>query len=91
MTIQSTISDSAFYDLEEHDAVCNPKIDSLVATHTNDVNERKMTDTDTTNGNYPHNLLINRFIPEIIPGAIRTIDQTITEYEKVIGETLDAC
>ena len=51
LTIQSTISNSAYYDSEEHDAVSNPKINSLVDTHTSDTNKRKITDTDTTNGN----------------------------------------
>ena len=32
--------------------------------------KRKVTDTDTTNGNPPQNLLINRLIPEIIPFVI---------------------
>ena len=79
MTIQSTIRDSACYSLEEHDAVSDPKSDSLVSTHTSDGNERKITDTDTTNRNYPHKLILNRLIPNIIPGAICPIDQTITE------------
>ena len=63
-TIQSTISDSAHFNSEELvdpvsnskelvDAVSDPKIDSLVATHTSDRN----TATTTTNGNSPHKLL----------------------------------
>ena len=40
LTIQSTISDSANYDSEEHNAVSDPKINSLVATHTSDGNEK---------------------------------------------------
>ena len=39
--IQSTISDSAYYDSEEHDVVRYPKSDSLVATHTSDGNKIK--------------------------------------------------
>ena len=90
MTIQSTISDSAYQDLEEHDAVSDPKIDSLVSTHTSDGNERKISNTDTTNRNYPHKLILNQLIPNIIPGAICPIDQTITEDVEGIGQALDA-
>ena len=68
----------------------DPKIDSLVATRTSEVNERKITDIDTTNGNSPHKLILNRLIPKIIPGVISPIDQTITEDVAGIGETLDA-
>ena len=90
MTIQSTISDSAYYDSEGNSAVSNPKSDSLIATQTSDGNERKITDTDTTNGNPPHKLILNWIIPKIIPGAIRLIYQTIMEYMAGIRETLDA-
>ena len=79
LTIQLTISNSAYYDSEEHDAVSDTKSDLLVATHTSDGNERKITDTDTTKINPPHKLILNRLIPNIIPGAICPIDQTITE------------
>ena len=37
----------------------------LVATHTSDGKKRKVTDTDTTNGNSPQKLLINQTIPVI--------------------------
>ena len=46
--------------------------------------------TYTTNGNSPHKWILNQLIPNIIPGAIRPIDQTITEDVAVIGETLEA-
>ena len=62
----------------------------MVDTHTSDGNERQTTDTDTTNDNNPHTLILNRIIPKIIPGEIRPIDQTITEVVAGIGETLDA-
>ena len=88
--IQSTIRNSAYYDSEEHDAVSDPKSDSLVATSTSNGNKRKITDTDTTNGNSPHRLISNQIIPKIIPGAIYPIDQTIMEYVAGIVETLDA-
>ena len=91
LTIQSTISDSAYYDSEEHAALSNPKIDSSVATNTSDRNERKITETDTTNRNYSQKLILNRLIPNIIPGATRTIDQTIMEDVAGIRETLEAC
>ena len=88
LTIQSTIRDSAYYDSEEHNAVSDLKSDSLVATYTSDRNERKITDTDTTNGNCPHKLILNRFIPKITPGAFRPIHQTITDDVVGTGETL---
>ena len=88
LTIQSTIRDSAYYDSEEHNAVSDLKSDSLVATYTSDRNERKITDTDTTNGNCPHKLILNRFIPKITPGAFRPINQTITDDVVGTGETL---
>ena len=67
----------------------DPKSVQLVATHTSDGNERKITDTDTTNSNYPHKLILNRIIPNIIPGAICLIDHTITEDVAGIVDTLD--
>ena len=45
--------------------------------------------TYTTNENFPQKLFNNRFIPKIIPGAIYTIDQLVTEDLAEIGETLD--
>ena len=39
LTIQSTINDYTYYDSEEDDAKSDPKIDSLVATHTSDRNK----------------------------------------------------
>ena len=83
------MSNSAYYDPEEDDAVSDQKSNSLVATHTSNGNKRKITDTDTTNGNSPHKLIPNRIIPKIIPGTIYPIDQIITEYVAGIGETLD--
>ena len=51
LTIQSTINDAAYYDSEEDDAESDPNSDPKVATHTSDKNKRKITDTNTTNGN----------------------------------------
>ena len=62
LTIKSTINNSAYYNSEEDDAESNPNSDPKVATHTSDGNKRKVTDTDTTNGNSPRKLLINRLI-----------------------------
>ena len=90
MTIKSTIKDSAYYNSEEHNAISDPKSDSLVATHTSEGNKGKITDTDITNINSPHKLILNRIIPNIIPYAIHPIYQTITEDVAIIGETLDA-
>ena len=42
----------------------------MVATHISDGNKIKFTGTNTTNGNYPQKILINRLIPEIIPFVI---------------------
>ena len=88
-TIQSKIRDSAYYDSEEHDAVSDQKSDSLVATHASDRSKRKITDNYTIKGNSTHKLILNRLIPKTTPGAIRTIDQAITEDVAGIGETLD--
>ena len=47
----------------------------MVAPHTSDRKKRKVTDTDTINVNFPHKLLINRIIPEIIPVVIPPVHQ----------------
>ena len=100
--IQSTISDSthsnsdeqvdAISDSEEQvyaisdyeemvDAASDPKSDTSrnpkVATH-------------TTNGNLAQKLLKNWFVPKIIQGKIRLIDQLVMEDVPVIRETLGA-
>ena len=62
----------------------------MVATHTSDRKKRKVTDTNTTNENYPRKLLTNWLIPEIIPVAILPIDQTIAEDAAGNIETLHA-
>ena len=88
LMIDSTRNDSTYYDLDENDAEEDPKRNPLVATHTSDRNKIKFTDTDTTNGNSPRKLLINRLVPEIIPVAILPIDQKIAEDAARSGETL---
>ena len=90
LTIQSTINDSAYYDSEEDGAESDPNSDPNVATHTSDGTKRKVTDTDTINGNSPSKLLINRLIPEIIIVAISPIDQNIAKDDAGIGETFHA-
>ena len=90
LTIQSTINDSAYYDSEEDDAKRDPNRYPKVDTHTSDGKKRKVTDTDTNNGNSPRKLLINRLIPEIVPVSIPPIDQTIAEDAAGSGETLNA-
>ena len=60
LTLQSTINDSADDHSNKNFAKSDPKSDPLVTTHTSDRKERKITDTDTTNGNSPHTLLTNR-------------------------------
>ena len=47
-------------------------------------------DTHTTNGYYPHKLLINRLIPDITPSTIPPIEQTIPDDSAVSGEILHA-
>ena len=66
LTLKSTINNSAYYNSEEDDVERDQKSNQLVATH-------------TTNINYPQNLLINRFIPEIIPVVIPPIDPLIVD------------
>ena len=68
---------STINNSEEDEAETDPNSNPKVANY-------------TTNGNYPYKLILNRLIPEIIPGAIRPIDQTITEEVEGIRETLDA-
>ena len=67
LTLDSTINDSAYYNLDEDDAESDPKSNPLVATHTREGKKRQVTDTDTTNGNYPQKLLFNRTLPMITP------------------------
>ena len=67
LTLRSTNNDYGYYNLDEDDAESDSKGNQLVATHTSDGKKRKITDTDTTNGNSPQKLLINRTIPVIIP------------------------
>ena len=42
----------------------------------------------TTNGNFPQNLLMSRFVPKIIQGAIGPINQLVTEGVTVIQDIL---
>ena len=55
LTIGSTINDSEYSNSDKDYAEGDPKSDSLVATHTSDGKKRKVTDTDTTNGNSSQN------------------------------------
>ena len=75
LTLQSTINDYADYHSDKYDTQRDPKSDQVVATHTSDRNNRKVTATDTTKGNYPHRLLKNRRIPAIAPAIIPPIKQ----------------
>ena len=67
---------STINDSDGDDAESNPSSDPKVATY-------------TTNRKSPQKLFNNRFIPDIIPGAIRPIDQMIMEGVTGIRETLD--
>ena len=62
----------------------------MVATHTSEGKERKVTDTDTTKGNSPHKLSINRLIPEITPVVITLVNQTTADGVAASGGTLHA-
>ena len=67
---------STINDSEEDDTESDPNRNPKVATYTTKVNS-------------PQKLLINRLIPNIIPGAICPIAQKITEDMELIRETLD--
>ena len=88
MTIQSTINISSYYNLEEDNEESDPNSYPKVGTHNSDGSKIKLTDTDTTNINYPRKSLINRLIPDIIPVAIPPIDQTIAKDDIGSGNTL---
>ena len=90
LTLQSTINDSSYYHSDVNDAKSDPKSDQVVATHTSDRKKRKVTDTDTNNGNPPHKLLINRLVPEIIPVVIPLINQKTADGIAESGGTLHA-
>ena len=62
----------------------------MLATHTSDGKKINVTDTDTTNGNSPRKLLINRIILEIIPASTPPIEQKITEDAAGSVETFHA-
>ena len=51
---------------------------------------KKVTDTDTTKGNYPHKLFINRIIPEIILVVIPPVKQTTADGVAESGGTFHA-
>ena len=70
LTIDSTINDSEYYHSEEDDEESDPNSDPKVDTHSSDGKKIRVTDIDTTNGNYPQYLLINQLILEIIPVII---------------------
>ena len=55
-----------------------------------DGNKRKVTDTDTTNVNYPHKLFINQIILEIIPVVIPPIYHTTADGVAASGGTFYA-
>ena len=88
MPLQSKINNSADNHSDKYDAKSDPKSDQVVATHISDGKEIKVTDTDTTKGNSPHKLLINRIIPEINPVVILTVNQTTVDRVAASGGTL---
>ena len=90
MTLQLTIKDCAYYHSEEDDAESDPNSDPKVSTYNSDGKKIKVTDTYTTNRNYPPKVLINRLTPDIIPFTTPSIDQKITDDAAGSGETLHA-
>ena len=88
LTLDSTMNSSEYYHSEENDAENDPNRYPKVATHSSDRKKIKVTDTDTTNENSPHKLLINWIIQEIILVEILLIEQTISEDGAEIGEIL---
>ena len=90
MTLDSTINDSVGDHSNKNDAKSDPKSDSLVATHTSDGNEGKITDTDTTKGNSVHKLFTNREITAIIQGVIPPVNQTTMDGVATSGRDLNA-
>ena len=60
MTLDLTINNSVDDHSNKNVSKRDPKRDPFLATHTSDGNERKITETDTTKGNYPQKLLTNR-------------------------------
>ena len=62
----------------------------MVYTHTSVGNKGKITDTDTTKGNYPHKLLTNREISAIIKGVIPLVNPTTTDEVATSGRYLHA-
>ena len=84
-TIQSTISDYAHSDSKEQvNAIRNSEelVDAVSDPKSNPSSDPKVA-TYTTNGNFPQKLMKNWFVPKIIQGAIRPIEQLATE--KVTG------
>ena len=59
LTLRLKINDSEYYHSEEDDAESDPNRNPKVATYTSDGKKRKVTDTDTTIGNYPNKSLIS--------------------------------
>ena len=55
LRLHSTTNNSEYYNSDKDNAGSDPKSDPLVATHTSDGKKRKVTYTDTTNGNSPQN------------------------------------
>ena len=90
LTLQSTINDFAYYNAEEDDAESDPNSDPKVATQTSDRKKRKVTDTENTNVNSPHKLLINWLIPDIIPVVILPIKLPTVDGVAEIEGTLHA-
>ena len=76
--------------IKKNVAKSEPKSDPFVAATHNSDRRRKITDTDTTKGNYPHKLLTNREIPAIIQGVIQPVNKTTTDEVAKSGRALHA-
>ena len=90
LKLQSTINNYKDDHLHKNIAEINPKSNPLVSTCTREGNKIKITDTDTTNRNYPQKLLTNREIPAIVQGVIPPVNQTTADGVATSGWTFHA-
>ena len=88
--LQSTINSSADNNSNQNVAKSDPKSGPLVDTHTSDGRKVKITDPDTTKGNYLPKLLTHREIPAIIQGVIPLVHQTTANGITTSGRVLHA-
>ena len=90
LMLDSTLNNSADDHSNKNFTKSDPNSDLLVATHTSDENERKITNTDTTKENPQHKLLMNREIPAIIQCIIPLVKKMTVDGVAIIGRDLHA-